>query len=100
MNKTELMNKLACAAADPHFEEALMAADSKESILALLNENGISVTADEMDAIMTVSDAPELFEDDLDAVAGGGWLWNHVTKYWNPGYWIGRLITKDVDMCD
>lgn len=95
MTKIEFQNALKDLLTDTKVAEALQNADSQEEILRILNENGIAVSSEEMGNFVGTVHEGELSEEVLDEVAGGGWLWNHLTKYWNPGYWFGRAMTKD-----
>ena len=86
---------------DAKFTEMLQNANSQEEILRVLNENGIAVSSEEMKNFVDSAPDGELSEEVLDEVAGGGWLWNHLTKYWNPGYWFGRAMVKNIgDSCE
>lgn len=63
------------------FSDALVACNRIEQMHALLNENGINITVDEVAEFTAAGgealkrmDAGELSAEDLDDVAGGGWF--------------------------
>lgn len=77
MNKVEKLNEIF---SKPAIMEQVSVMDDPEQILAILAENGLDLTAEELnEVLLTIGEtvAPllpegELSEDDLDNVAGGG----------------------------
>ena len=93
MEMGELKKKLIELSNNPKVEEELKKANSYDDVLAILRSNGINVSEDEMAALFQEEDT-ELSENELDLVAGGGAVMNHIFKYWNPAYWIFRAAAK------
>lgn len=72
------------------------AADAQE-VSKILAEKGINISAEAIDEFMAQQlGEGELDENQLEAVAGGGFK----LRYLNPIYWVGRLfgwaVTKDM----
>ena len=87
------MKKLAEIMKDEAANEKLENANGIEEVAAILNEYGVEVTAAELQEIVTKASGEELTEENLDMVAGGGWLskaWGHVKSALN-GFLDGFL---------
>ncbi|MBO5551296.1 MAG: Nif11-like leader peptide family RiPP precursor [Lachnospiraceae bacterium] len=80
-----LQAKLKEVMADKTFAEKLLSLEEPEDVKKALEEKGVSLTLDEIrqmaeDAIREDEGDGELFEDELDMVAGGGFTKIHVSK--------------------
>ena len=80
-----LQAKLKEVMADKTFAEKLLSLEEPEDVKKALEEKGVSLTLDEIrqmaeDAIRADEGDGELFEDELDMVAGGGFTKIHVSK--------------------
>lgn len=82
---------------DSAFVEQLNTSKDLSEVAEKLTAKGFPVTGEQLYALGNGVQAAdgELDEDMLDHVAGGGIVWNILTKYLNPGYWLARALTKD-----
>ena len=80
------MKKLAEIMNDEAANEKLEQAAGIEEVAAILNEYGVELTAEELQEIVAKASGEELTEENLDMVAGGGWLkktWGHIKSALN-----------------
>lgn len=85
MNETTA-KKLAEVMNNAAANEKLECADGIEEIAAILNEYGVEITAAELEEVVVKSSGEELSLDNLDQVAGGGWVkkaWGHIKSALN-----------------
>lgn len=75
MNKQELMEKVQALMENEAFTAKLAAANDLDEMAAVFQAEGIEITGADLEAASEKKQANvELGEDDLDQVAGGGWL--------------------------
>lgn len=95
LNVNELKGKLEALASNDAVAEALNAAGSNEEVLKILKDNGLEVTADDMDevvkALQTSAPEGELGENDLENVAGGIGLGTAIGIV-RVGKWLGKWV--------
>lgn len=89
--KKELAEKIAALMQNETFRKEFDRCRSTEELSALLAANGIALSAGEIERFtlgLTDGENGELDEQALEAVAGGGKIWNRIKRSWN-NYWGG-----------
>ena len=81
----EIKEKLDMLNDDPMLGNAILESKSLEELLKLLSDHGIELTEEEINEMVKEESADELFESDLEEVAGGGKI-KQVFKDIKAGY--------------
>ena len=69
---------------NPEAKEALTGLSSVDEAIAVLNQYGVEITAEEFAAYVQAMHSDEIPEELLEFVAGGGKFWD-----WMQGFWDG-----------